>query len=204
MASLAADNYSNGELVADASTVINLIATGCASTIVAALPWRVVVPDVIVAELASGRSRGHPHADHLQELVDVGVITVVSLRTAGTQYFEDLVVGPALMTLDDGEAATIAYAAEHAAVALLDDRKATRICLQRFPALRIACTVDVLAHPTVETTLGRDQLAEAVYKALQYGRMHVLPQNLDYIVKLIGAARASECPSLPKSVRLPE
>lgn len=191
----------NAELVADASTVINLIAAGCASTIAAVLPNRIVIVDVVPAELETGRRRGHPHADRLRVLIDGGAIDVVSLGDAGMRHFEDLVVGPAFMTLDDGEAATIAYAVEHAAVALIDERKAMRICGERFPALPIACTVDVLTHPNVERKLGHEGVAEAVFRALQDGRMRVLPHHLDYVVKLIGPVRAALCPSLPKSAR---
>ena len=47
------------------------------------------------------------------------------------------------------EAATIAYALAHAGTALIDEHKATRICRERFPALRLACTTDVLIHGVV-------------------------------------------------------
>jgi predicted nucleic acid-binding protein len=59
------------------------------------------------------------------------------------------VVGPAQTTLDDGEAATIAHAVALNGVALIDERKANRICTERFPELRIASTVDILVHPSV-------------------------------------------------------
>ena len=59
-------------LVADSSTVINLIATGCAPAIITALPNRIVVVDVIPGELDTGRQQGHPHADALQDLVAAG------------------------------------------------------------------------------------------------------------------------------------
>lgn len=192
---------SDAQLVADTSTVINLIATGCAPTILSALPHRVLVADVISTELETGRSRGYSHADGLRELVDAGVISVVHLGNIAMKHFEELVIGPAYATLDDGEAATLAYAAEHAAVALIDERKAARISAERFPAVRIASTVDVLTHPIVERSLGREGLAEAVYQALQVGRMRVPPQHLEYVVRLIGSARAAVCASLPKSAR---
>jgi predicted nucleic acid-binding protein len=192
---------SHAQLVADTSTVINLIATAYAPTILAALPHHVVVADVIPAELERGRSRGYPHADRLRELLDAGVISVVCLGNIAMKHFEELVIGPAVATLDDGEAATLAYAAEHAAVAVIDERKAARISTERFPALRITSTVDVLTHPNVERRLGREALAEAVYQALQVGRMRVPAQHLEYVVRLIGSARAAVCASLPKSAR---
>lgn len=189
------------ELVADTSTIINLIATGCTPMIASALPNKIVVVDFILDELETGRPRGRRDADRLHELVEAGVINVVHLGEAGLRHFEELVVGSSFATLDDGEAATIGYSVEHAAVALIDERKAARICGERFPEVRVACTVDVLIHPSVARKLGPDGLADAAYKALQDGRMRVLPHHLAYVVKLIGPERAALCLSLPKSAR---
>lgn len=193
----------NATLVVDTSTVINLITAGCADTILSVLPHRVVVVDVVLGELEMGRARGHLHADGLQRLSDAAFIEVVRLPDDSVGHFEDLVIGPAAETLDDGEAATIAYAATRMAVALIDERKAVRICGERFPALRIACTVDVMTHPNVEKALGSEGLAEAVFRALREGRMRVPPQHLEFVRTLIGPTRAAMCPSLPKSARSP-
>jgi predicted nucleic acid-binding protein len=158
--------------------------------------------EVVPSELEIGRARGHTHADRLRELVEKALIEIVRLRDDGMRAFETLVVGPAAVTLDDGEAGTIAYAIEHSAVALIDERKAARICAERYPALRIACTVDVLTHPDIALHLGQDKLAEAVYAALRVGRMRVLPHHLDLVLALIGPEGAAACPSLPRAVRL--
>jgi predicted nucleic acid-binding protein len=188
-------------LVADASTIINLIATGSARAIVSALPNRVVVVDVVPGELETGRARGREACDRFRELVAAGVVDIVELGDDAAPLFEELVIGPAAVTLDDGEAATIAYALANTATALIDERKATRICAKRFPQLRVACTLDVLIHPEVQRHLGQDMVAEAVFNALHVGRMGVLPDHLKWIVELIGDERAALCPSLPRRVR---
>jgi predicted nucleic acid-binding protein len=154
-------------LVADSSTVINLIATGCAPAIIAALPNRIVAVDVIPGELDTGRQQGHPHADALRDLVAAGHIEIVALGDTGWQHFETLVVGHAWETLDDGKAATIAYAAEREAVAIIDEKKGTRICAARFPGLEVVTTVDVLLHPEVRLKLGDRAFADAVFAALR-------------------------------------
>ena len=98
--------------------------------------------------------------------------------------------------------ATIAYALEHNAMALIDERKANRLCSERFNALHTGCTVDVLMHAAIETALGRIGLAEAVFNALYYGRMRVpAGRHVDWVVNLIGPERAGQCASLPRSVR---
>jgi len=188
-------------LVGDSSTVINLVATGCAPTILKALPNPLVVVDIIPGELDTGRQQGHPHADRLQELAAAGHIEIVALGDTGWQHFETLVVGPAEETLDDGESATIAYAAERSAVAVIDEKKGTRLCGLRFPRVAVITTVDLLLHPQVRLCLGNDRFVDAIYAALRDARMAVFPHHLEEIVRLIGPERAALCPSLPKSLR---
>lgn len=189
-------------LVADTSTVINLIATGCAKTILGALPNPIVVVDVILGELDTGRSRGRVHADRFQEIINSGDVAIVSLGDTGWIHFETLVAGAAQETVDDGEAATIAYAAEHLAVVILDEKKGTRICAARFPDLNIISTLDILLHPKVRESLGDGAFADAVFAALRDARMAVFPQHLDEVLRLIGPDRAVQCPSLPTAARL--
>jgi predicted nucleic acid-binding protein len=188
-------------LVADASTVINLNATGCAESILRALPNRVAVVDAIPDELELGRRRGRRNTDLLNDLIAMSLVAVVQLDEASGQHFESLVVGSAAMTLDDGEAATIAYAIAHGAVAIIDERKANRICSERFPALGVISTVDLFAQPAVLEALGQDKLAQAILNALQLARMRVLAHRVDWVVQLIGPHQAALCASLPRAVR---
>ena len=188
-------------LVADSSTVINLIATGCAPTIIRAVPNPIVVVDVIPGELDTGKQRGRVHADRLQELVAAGHIEIVTLNDAGWVHFETLVAGPAQQTLDDGEAATISYAVERGGVPIIDERKGTRLCASRFPSLGVVSTVDVLLHPEVRQKLGDAAFSDAVFAALRDARMAVFPYHLDGILGIIGLERAAQCPSLPKRFR---
>jgi predicted nucleic acid-binding protein len=168
---------------------------------VKALDSKFVVVDVVQGELEDGRKNGRRDADLLYELVADGVFEVVGLDDAAAHHFESLVVGPAIETLDDGEAATIAYALSNDASAAIDERKATSICAQRFPHLMLCSTVDILARPEVEQALGRDELSNAVFRALLHGRMRVLPDYIDWIATLIGPERAVLCRSLPKAAR---
>ncbi len=120
---------------------------------------------------------------------------------AGTRHFISLVSGPANQTLDDGEAATIASALEYNATALIDERKAIRICAERFEELSTGCTVDIFTQDGVQRILGRDTLADAAFNALCQGRMRVPAPYVEWVVNLIGAERAAQCRSLPASVR---
>jgi len=188
-------------ITADTSTIINLNATGCARAIVEACESRFVVVDIVQAELEDGRRNGRHDAELLINLIADGFVELVELDSIATGHFESLVVGPAVMTLDDGEAATIAYALTKDATAVIDEQKATNICAQRFPGLAICSTVDILARPEVRQKLGDENLSNAVFRALVHGRMRVFPQHLEWVVALIGSEQAAVCTSLPRVIR---
>ena len=201
MGSLSSLTDAQALLVADASTIISVNATGCSKRVIKALPNRVAVVDIVSGELEEGRQKKRQDADLLKKLVDGGHVEIVRLDAKGEEYFEQLVVGAAQMTLDDGEAATVAYAVANSGIALIDEKKANRICAQRFPELRLACTVDIFMHPDVQSELGREVLADTVFNALCHGRMRVFPQHVDWVIELIGVERAHLCTSLPGPVR---
>jgi predicted nucleic acid-binding protein len=203
MGSLSSLTDAQGLLVADASTIISVNATGCANRIIKALPNRVAVVDIVSGELEEGKQRKprRQDADLLKKLVDAGHVEIVRLDAKGEEYFEQLVVGAAQMTLDDGEAATIAYAVANNGIALIDEKKANRICAQRFPELRLACTVDIFMHPNVQSALGKEVLVDTVFNALCHGRMRVFPHHVEWVIELIGVERVRMCTSLPGQVR---
>jgi predicted nucleic acid-binding protein len=188
-------------VVADTSVIINLNATGRAAEVLSALPNAVLATGIAAAELQEDRRSGRRDAELLKELARANKIRVVSLGEAGVRVFGHLVVGLAADTLDDGEAATVAYALECGIAPVIDDRKALRICAERFPSLRPLCTVDLFAEPTVVAAIGQSNLADAVFRALQEARMRVPFERVPWVVDLIGTDRAALCPSLPKAAR---
>lgn len=188
-------------VVADASVIINLNATGCVRAILETLPQSVLVTEMVASELADGRTSGRSDADALFALSEDGGIEIVALTDTELQHFTSLVRGPASETLDDGEAATIAVALERAGTALIDERKAHRICAERFQGLMIGCTIDLLARSGVEAVLGRDGLADSIFNSLQRARMSVLPWHFKWVVKRIGSGRAAACVSLQRALR---
>lgn len=189
-------------IVGDTSTIINLNATGIAPAILRAIPNRFIITDVVLDELGEDEQSKRNDAQLAAKLIEQGLITVVEIASLAGDDFERLVAGMSAATLDDGEAATIAYASEKGFAALIDEGKATKICKAQYPKLLVGSTVDLLALESVEARLGRPSLADAAYQALTGARMRVLPHHLDWVVDLIGPARVAECLSLPKRVRL--
>lgn len=188
-------------LVADASVIINLNATGCASDIIRAYEGSVVVTAIAFAELVAGARNGHSDDKKLQALVDSGAVSLVHLGDIGNAIYSSLVDGSASCTLDDGEAATIGYARETGAAAMIDERKARSICEREFPELAVLSTVDLLTHDVVGTVLGKEGQINAILNALRDARMRVPSHQVEMIVSLIGDEAAATCNSLPRAVR---
>ena len=173
-------------LVADASVVINLNATGRAIDIIKAQPGSVTVTEHTFAEIERGVPRGHRDAEKLKVLIGCGAVQLVRLGEAGNHIYESLVVGITLDTLDDGEATTIGYAHEIGGVALIDERKAQNICKNRFPNLVVASTIDLLLHEKVRSALGQQGQIDAIVNALHDARMRVPPHQVSMVVGMIG------------------
>jgi predicted nucleic acid-binding protein len=188
-------------LVLDTSVVINLIATRHALAIAQAIPNPIRVVETVLNELRAGRRPGRENFEHLNRLISASWVELVRLEDSALEYFSELVIGPAVDTLDDGEAATIAYALTNSGIPYIDERKANRLCLQRFPQLEVKCTVDLLFSDRVMNQLKDGPAAEAVFNALKDGRMRVLPRDFERVSCLIGLERAAQCPSLPRSMR---
>lgn len=188
-------------LALDASVVINLSACGAGADVLRAIKRRKLVCDVIHKELSRDPPAVRNDADQLRAWIDEKLIEEIPLSSIDDSPFLELVSGSAGTTLDDGEAATIALAISCSGAAILDERKAIRICTERYPSLRRGATTDLLFHRDVMAALGMTRIADAVLTALKDARMRVLSEHLPNVLALLGPERAALCPSLPKSAR---
>jgi len=188
-------------VVTDASVIINLNATASAAAIIDAFPNPFFVTANVRRELSMGESHGHRCGEKLEALISLGLLELAELGPSDDRVYRSLVEGGFESTLDDGEAATIAYAVGRDGLALIDERKARRICAARFPDLLLASTVEVLLHPAVGERLGESGQSEAIFLALRDARMHVPHYALQEVIGRIGEGAATVCPSLPRSHR---
>jgi len=194
-------NDSDVELILDASVVINLNATGHASSILAAIPNPALVTENVLGELQRGAGNGHADEEKLQALIASGIVAPIPISSQASSTYQQLIEGPASETLDDGEAATIACALQANAVAVVDEKKGRSICGTRFPNLGIASTIELIIHPAISLSLGSDVQREAVFSALYHGRMRVPEEHLEAAIALIGNDQAKKCTSLPSKFR---
>ncbi|TGP85626.1 MULTISPECIES: hypothetical protein [unclassified Mesorhizobium] len=185
-------------LIADASVIIGLNASGHARRVLALTSCRILVPENASQELMLGAKFGHDDGAQLDQLVAQGLVEPIRLGQAALGVYEMLLDGTYGETLDDGEAATIAAAVELRAVAMLDEKKARRMCAKHFPDVIRGCTAEWLLHAQ---GLGSADQAEAMLNALQKGRMRVPSEFMGEVVTLIGVEAAADCPSLPRLVR---
>lgn len=188
-------------MVADASVWINLVATGSAARILTALAQPVVITDVAFEELDRGRPKGRQAADEVTALLHMGLAEIVQMEAADEGLFLSLVSGPALETLDDGEAATLACAHRLGVCAMIDERKATSLAARRFPHLEVRSTADVLLAAAVRGSFDEAELAEVLFNALIGARMRAPEHLAQEIVRLLGDERAARCLSLPARLR---
>ena len=82
--------------IADASVIINLIATGRAREIIVALGHSFLVTENACAELEEGARKGHNDYAHAQltKLISAGVVTRVALNDAALSApYEQLIDG---------------------------------------------------------------------------------------------------------------
>jgi predicted nucleic acid-binding protein len=184
--------------------LINLDASKHAVEIVQALPYPLAMAKSVLSELEEGRRKGRAGLASVLEMTEKGLIKTLEMGEMSERIFEELVIGDSASTLDDGEAETIAIAIEQEGMALIDERKATRVCSERFPELPVICTLDCFNHPDVQRTLGQTKLAEALEHALREGRMRTPVPYLKWVLGVIGNETATLLYSLPKSVRLPK
>src|SRR5689334_21050185 len=122
-------------VVCDASTIINLNATGSAIAILKPLPNPFVISELVLGELQADTRSNRDDARLAAELDRIGLVKVLRLGDDSSEHFERLVAGRTIDTLDDGEAATIACALAIGGIPIIDERKANRICRERYPTL---------------------------------------------------------------------
>ena len=191
----------NIPLVADTSVIINLVASGIPEQLLSHISNPIYVVDEVLPELGKGSEKGCHDADVLNKLIDDGVVTRVSLNDEGWEHFGNLVSGRAKTSLDDGEAATLAYCAVHKTIPIIDERKANKVCKEQFTYLKPISSAAVFKIAGQGKNIHEVQLSKAVYNALSIGRMFVMHHHLEWIVDTIGPEKAANCNSLSKRSR---
>jgi predicted nucleic acid-binding protein len=182
-------------LVLDTSVLVNLHACAQGERVLSVIENNIVVPDIVAGELDHETSRRNGERNFLHDLTVRGKVTVIGMTEAEYELFASLSGGSP--SLDDGEAATIAVAANRGFRAVVDERKGRARARTLMNGEEPAWSLDLLRHPSVVQSLGEQMTADVVYLALRHGRMRIHPDCADDVVAVIGRSRALECSCLP-------
>lgn len=186
----------HNRLIVDASVLINILGTGCPVDVFECLAWVFAIDEIAVREVGIDPSTRRSSQDILATLKARGLLKVIRMTEDEYESFLGFTVAQPPNDLDDGEAATLAHAAGGQYVAVIDERKASRIANLHIPEIKPLNSVDLLAAPELLGLFGRDKLSEAIYRALRDARMRVPPRMRQWVADLLGSTRAHECPSL--------
>jgi predicted nucleic acid-binding protein len=189
-------------LVLDASAALNLLGSGRAAVVLRTIGRKMVMVEEAAREVEHDPLGRGPGSAAIEALVAARLLRVVSLSPAACDLFANLIAAPSPDGLDDGEAATIAYALDTGGIPVLDEKKATRI-VATFPSPAPLCTLDLLSHPDLGAILGHTGLADAVHSAIQHARMRVQPLFRPWVVSLVGIERLRDCASFSQRWLVP-
>lgn len=186
-------------IVLDASVVINILACGDAARLLKTLNRNVVLPKQVVDEIAREPVRHADDANSFPRLLQSGLLQPRELEDAQYLRFLDLVGAAAPDTLGDGEAATIVTAEQLQCMAIIDERKATRIARGRRSPHLTACTLDLYSCSQLASTYSKDDLAALVFNSMQHARMRIPVDRRHWVVDLIGEDNAKQCTCFSRS-----
>jgi hypothetical protein len=186
----------HSSLVIDASVLINILGTGCPAAVLKCLCRVFAIDEIALREVNIDPSTRRSSEDILATLQSLGLLEVIRMGDDAYDRFLGFTAAQPPDDLDDGEAATLAHAACGEYVAVIDERKATRIASVHIPRTTILNSIDLLAAPEMLHQLGKDKLSDVIYRALRDARMRVPARVRHWIADLLGNPRAQECPSL--------
>jgi len=131
-------------LLNDSSVLLNLIAGDCLREIVIATGWQVVVCSAVRDEVKKLRDPGTGDLVPIDigPLISAGLVQVLDLanQQEQTTYIEQSIF------MDDGEAMSVAIAANRGLDLAIDDKQATNHIHRTFPNLRLWSTPEILQH----------------------------------------------------------
>ena len=182
-------------LILDTSVLINLNASQHGESIVAAIPYDILVPRIVLEELTRPTEKSGGGEGFANTLFSKGLAQAVPLSDNESIIYERLTAGE--ISLGDGEAASIAMAAVRGFCVAIDDGKARDHATSLFETIDLCWSIDLMLHPEVVSVIACEIICEALFLALRDGRMRIHESHCETVVNIIGRDHARQCPSLP-------
>jgi len=189
----------NQRLVIDTSVLINLIASDDITKILTGLSSEILITESVFRELKKHPKDGSDCGSLLKPLVEQNLLKQVKLSPQALELYLDLT-----LELGDGEASVIAYTVTQGPGAVvIDEKKARRICQERFQLAPIFCTIDLFQEYLFRTRPNQQEFRQLLFNAVKIGRMRILTEAQEIWVKeILGTDLIQQCHSLKRKNKL--
>jgi hypothetical protein len=132
----------------------------------------------------------------IQEMIDDELLIHKHIQGEAIKYFFELTGAPSPNDLDDGEAATLAIAITEPAIAIIDERKATKIANELCPETVLFSSLDIFSLQEVEDALTPSGISEALFNAIKHARMRVPAEYVGWVHERLELGQLQECSSM--------
>lgn len=162
-----------GQLVLDASALINLLACGETNEVFNALPRPCLVEEKVFQEISRHPVAGLCHIAALESLTLAGHIEQIRMSDEEYSHFLGMVQAPLGQRLDAGESATLSVAKRRQLVVVIDENKGRTYVTQQMPTVPYVSSLKLLISASFRC--GRDQqfLLDLMGNARENARMGI-------------------------------
>lgn len=167
------DYLPEGQLVLDASVLINLLACGAANEVFSALSGPCLVEEKVFGEISRHPISGLCHVGALQSLASSGFIKQTSMEAEEYAHFLSLIQAPLGQRLDAGESATLAVAKGRGLSVVIDENKGRTYVAKNFPQVVVVSSLKLLISATVRLRRDVSYLQDRLNAARDHARMGV-------------------------------
>ena len=174
-----------GQLVLDASVLLNVLGCGAIEDVLGALSGPCLVEDKVLGEIQRHPVPSLCHLTALQALIKSGYLARVTMTDAEYALYLSMVQAPLGVRLDAGESATLAIANSRGHAVVMDENKGRRYLAERFPNMEAASSLTLFISATFR--FGRDRvfLRNAVLSARNTARMAVPRDQRELLLDVV-------------------
>lgn len=187
------DQVDADSLILDASVLINLLGTRRIDQLTRACPQALLVPMPALHEVTLNPVSKTSLGSEFDQLLADSRLRLIELKG----HEADMVVELS-SSLGLGESSVISVAKAREEAVVLDDKKAIGVA-NRLGVVDQFCSLDLIAQSAVESVLGEKEVQLAVFDALRFSRMRVLPHHHSWITGFLTQEQLNQCSSLKSS-----
>ena len=181
---LLSDYLPRGEIILDASVLINLLGCGEPVAVLEGLGDKCLMEQRTLKEVRRHPIPGFSHLEPLHALLSSGTLEEVRMNDAEYEIYLTLVSGPLGTRLDDGESAALALLGRASSI-VLDERKARRRAGTH--GVTVASTLQLLVTSGQRQAWSVQKVRNLVVSARQHARMGVPKEDAALLDALLSA-----------------